>query len=79
MIEKEKNHLKDLIYIIKKKLIKQLNILMMKWMNMLKNFIKQRKRKKKTMAYHFKLIVFFITKMRIVILIILLENSYLNY
>lgn len=37
--EKKKADLKDSIYLIKKKLKKQLSILMMKWMNMLKNFI----------------------------------------
>lgn len=37
--EKKKADLKDSIYLIKKKLKKQLSILMMKWINILKNFI----------------------------------------
>jgi len=37
--EKKKADLKDSIYLIKKKLKKQLSILMMKWINILKHFI----------------------------------------
>lgn len=45
--------IKGLIYLIKKKLKKQINIIVMKWKNLLKNFI-LKKTKKKTMAYHYK-------------------------
>ena len=44
----------------KKKLINQLNILMMKWKKQLKNFIQLiEKTKKKTMAYHYKSLSFY--------------------
>src|SRR5699024_5568543 len=49
--EKKKVDLKVSIYLIKKKLKKQLNILMIRWMNMLKNFIQIKS--KKTMTYHY--------------------------
>lgn len=47
--------IKDLIYLIRKKLKKQLNILIKKWKNQQKIFILIKKIKKKTMAYHYKL------------------------
>lgn len=49
--EKKKVDLKVSIYLIKKKLKKQLNILMMKWMKLQKNFIKQKKEKKRILNY----------------------------
>ena len=53
--EKNKIYLKDLIYLVRKKLKEQLNILTMKWKNQLKIFILIKKIRKKTMAYHCKL------------------------
>ena len=47
MILRLKVNLKDLIYLIKKKLKRQLEILITKWMKQLKNFIKQKKDKEK--------------------------------
>ena len=44
--EKKKVDLKVSIYLIKKKLKKQLNILMIRWMNMLKNFIQIKSKKR---------------------------------
>ena len=49
--EKKKVDLKVSIYLIKKELKKQLNILMMKWMKLQKNFIKQKKEKKRILNY----------------------------
>jgi len=43
---RKKVFLKDLIYLIKKKLIKQLNILMMKCMSMPKNSMKLKNKEK---------------------------------
>lgn len=48
--EKKKENLNDLIYLIKRKLKKQLKILIMIWMKLLKNFIIIKRAKKKTMA-----------------------------
>ena len=52
--EQEKN-LKDSIYLIKRKLKKQLVILIMKWTKLLKSFTILKKVKKKTMAYHYNI------------------------
>lgn len=57
--EKKKVDLKVSIYLIKKKLKKQLNILMIRWMNMLKNFIQIKS--KKTMTYHYSHCLFIAT------------------
>src|SRR5699024_2143166 len=48
-----------IINLIKKKLKKQLNILMIRWMNMLKNFIQIKS--KKTMTYHYSHCLFIAT------------------
>src|SRR5699024_8506087 len=57
--EKKKVDLKVSIYLIKKKLKKQLNILMIRWMNMLKNFIQIKS--KKTTTYHYSHCLFIAT------------------
>ena len=57
--EKKKVDLKVSIYLIKKKLKKQLNILMIRWMNMLKNFIQIKS--EKTMTYHYSHCLFIAT------------------
>ena len=44
----------SIIYLIKEKLKKQLNILMMKWKNLLKIFMSIKNIKKKTMACHYE-------------------------
>jgi len=53
--QSKKKDLKDSIYLIKRKLKKQLVILIMKWTKLLKSFTILKKVKKKTMAYHYNI------------------------
>lgn len=53
--QSKKKDLKDSIYLIKRKLKKQLVILIMKWTKLLKSFTILKKVKKKTMAYQYNI------------------------
>ena len=53
--QSKKKDLKDSIYLIKRKLKKQIVILIMKWTKLLKSFTILKKVKKKTMAYHYNI------------------------